>query len=130
MSRWGEEEKKSKGLFGCIFAFLVLGFTLYTFILNYKNLEGRRDLEKGMQDTVRKGGYAKSEIQLVSEILNISEELGLEVAREQIELSKTYDDYNNPVVDVYIDFSFTVDLLLFDFEVSLPIAEKLTIVVF
>lgn len=129
MSRWGEEEKKSKGLVGCAIAFIALGMTLYVFYINYANLEGRRDLEKAMQDSVRNGANKSAEV-MRGEILTAAEDIGVLVGPDDIELEKFYDDNNNPVVDVKIDFSFTVDILVTDFEVSIPIVEKVTIVVF
>lgn len=129
MGRWGEEEKKSKGLFGCAFAFALLGLTLYVFFINYTNLEGRRQLEKAMQESVRTG-YDKTEQVMMGEILTAAENLGLDIQSEDIDLQKFYDDNNNPVVDVRIDFKFTVDMLVFQFEVEIPIVEKVTIVIF
>jgi len=129
MGRWGEEEKKSKGIFGCLFAFLILGLTLYVFYVNYSNLEGRRALEKAMQDSIRQG-TDKSEEEMIGEILLAAEEIGVDVTSEDIDLTKGLDDNNNPVVDVYIDFNFTVNVLVSSFEVSIPIVEKVTIVTF
>ena len=48
MSRWGEEEKKSKGIFGCLFAVGVLALCAYTFSRNYPQLEARAAMEKKM----------------------------------------------------------------------------------
>ena len=127
MGRWGEEEKKSKGIFGCAIAFFILGLSLYVFYVNYSNLEGRRLLEKAMQDSIRQGAN-KTEEEMIGEILTAAEDIGIDVPPEQIDLKKSYDDYNNPVVDVFIDFTFTVDILVTDFEVSIPIVEEVTIV--
>lgn len=129
MARWGEEEKKGKGIPGCLLSFGVLILFSYTFYVNYGNLEGRRLLEKSMQSIVR-NGYSKSEAQMISEILTAAEELELNVTDEHLELTKGMDDFNNPLVDVKIEFSFEVDCLLFQFPVSLPISESLVIVVF
>ena len=129
MSRWGEEEKKTKGLFGCAFAFTILGFALYIFWINYANLEGRRLMEKRMQDVVR-NGYAKSEGQMIASLEEAAEELELPITEENIDLTKSLDSYGNPVVDVRIDFTFSVNVLVTEFEVSIPIAEEVTIVAF
>lgn len=128
MSRWGEEEKKSKGIFGCLVAFGVLFLFSYTFYINYQKLEGRRKLEKQMQTIVRRG-YSKSEAEMRGEILDWCEKNGVELLPEDLELSKTYDDYNNPVVDVWIRYNFKVDLLITELEIPLPISEDVTIVV-
>ena len=128
-NRWGEEEKKSKGIFGCAVAFLILGLSLYTFIINYKNLEGRRRLEAKMQNIIRTGSL-KSEEEMIAEILDAAEGLELPITQENIDLIKGHDDYFNPVIDVRIDFEFEVDVLVTKFKTSLPIAEKVTIVVF
>jgi hypothetical protein len=129
MSRWGEEEKKTKGLWGCGFAFALLGLSIWVFLINYNNLESRRQLEADMQKIIRVG-YDKTETQMVGEIMGAAEKLGVMLEPQQIELSKFMDDNNNPVVDVWIEFDFTVDLLVHQFEVSIPIAEKVTIVTF
>ena len=129
MSRWGEEEKKNKGLFGCAIAFTVLGLSLYIFYINYANLEGRRNLEREMQGVIRTG-YDKSEQVMIAEIREAAEKLGLELDDDHIDLEKYYDDHNNPVVDVRIDFAFTVDLLVAKWDVAIPIVEEVTIVTF
>ena len=129
MSRWGEDDKKSKGLVGCSIAFAVLGMVLYLFFINYQNLEGRRNLESEMQRIVRTGAEKEANV-MIAEIREAASELGLELADEQLYLTKEYDPYNNPVIDVRIDFSFTVDLLVTQFEVAIPIMEEVTIVIF
>ena len=129
MSRWGEGDKKSQGLWGCSIAFFVLGLTLYVFFINYQNLEGRRNLEEKMQSIVRTG-YSKTSEQMIMEIKESSEELGLQLDDDAISLTKVMDEYNNPVVSVRIDFSFEVDLLVTQFDIAIPIVEDLTIVVF
>lgn len=129
MSRWGEEEKKTKGLWGCSFAFILLGLTLYIFIINYQNLEGRRQLEKAMQDVIRTGTN-KSEREMVAEIEQAMIDLNLDLGIENIELYKSYDDYGNAVVDCAIDFNFTVNVLVAEFPVAIPIKEEVTIVDF
>ena len=127
MSRWGEEEKKSKGLVGCGFAVLLLGFTLFTFARNYRGIEDRRQMEKQMQQIVR-SGYAKSEVQMISELNQAAEDIGMELHPDDLELTKSLDDYGNPVVDVYIDYSFEVDLIFTTFPINIPIQEEVVIV--
>jgi hypothetical protein len=127
-SRWGEEEKKTRGLVGLFISLIILGAFCGTFYVNYKSLEGRRQLEKKMQDVVR-SGYEKSESDMIGEILEGSEELKVPLTEEQIKLTKSLDDNGNPVVDVWIHYEFKINLFVTEFPVSLPISEKVTIVV-
>jgi len=130
MSRWGDEEKKGKGIFGCAVAFTILSLAIYIFVINYKNLENRRNLETAMQNVIRTG-YDKTAEVMIGEILQAAEEMGLEqVNSDRITLTKEMDDYNNPVVDVYIEFDFIVDILVTKFEIRIPIAEEVPIIVF
>ena len=128
MGRWGEEEKKSQGLFGCFLAFTVLALFGYTFYVNYQNLEGRRQLERKMQEIVRKG-HQKSEAQMVGDILHEAEKLGITLAADDIRLSKKDDGHTNFILDVYIAFPFDVDLLVTSFKVNVPIKENVTLVI-
>lgn len=127
-SRWGEEEKKSKGLVGFFVALVVFGSFVGTFYVNYQNLEGRRNLEKKMQNVVR-SGYKKSEAEMIGEILDGAEQMKVPLNEDQIQLTKSLDDHGNPVVDVHIQFDFVINLFITEIPVSLPIAEKVTIVV-
>lgn len=127
-SRWGEEEKKTRGLWGFLISLVIFGVFCGTFYVNYKNLEGRRRLEKKMQDVVR-SGYSKSEAEMIGEILDGADEMKIPLAEDQIKLSKFLDENGNPVVDVSIQFEFKVNIFITEIPVSLPIAEKVTIVV-
>ncbi len=130
MTRWGEEEKKSKGLFGCAIAFGILAVAIYVFVINYKNLEDRRNLEVAMQDIIR-SGYDKTAEVMIGEILDTAEEMELEqINSDSITLTKTMDDFNNPLVNVHIRFDFVVDVLVHKFEIQIPIAEEVPIIMF
>lgn len=128
MGRWGEEEKKSQGLFGCFFAVGIFGLFCYTFYVNYQNLEGRRALEKKMQDIVRQG-HRKSESQMIGDILHEAQQLGFPLAAEDIELTKRSDGMTNYIVDVYIAFPFDIDLLVTSFNMDMPISESVHLVI-
>ena len=128
MGRWGEEEKKSQGLFGCFVAFGVLGLFCYTFYVNYQSLEGRRALEKKMQEIVRQG-HKKSESQMVGDILFEAQELGFDLTANEISLQKRDDGMTNYIVDVKISFSFEVNLFVTSFDMNLPIQESVHLVI-
>ena len=129
MGRWGEEESKSKGMGGCLFAAFVLGAICYTFYINYDSIENRRKLEKSMQNIVR-SGIDKSAEQMIGEIHKAAEDLNVHLDPSDVHLETFYDDNNNPVVDVKIDYKFKINLLFTTFTQNVPIAEKVTIVVF
>ena len=129
MGRWGEEESKTKGIGGCLFALFILLGTSWFFYTNYQRLENRRLLEKAMQDSIRTG-YAKSVEKMRAELLDAAAEIGVELTQDDIRLSKELDDYNNPVVDCRIEYSFDVDLIVTTYPMNLPIIEKVTIVAF
>ena len=130
MSRWGQEEKKSKGLFTfAIFGGIFL-LTAYLFFINYQRLEERRLLEEGMQKIVR-NGLKKTKKEMEDEILLFANnDLGLPLTNDQLELTIGQDAYSNKVVDVWIEYKFEVDLLAFSFEVEVPISEELTLMFF
>lgn len=127
MSRWGEEEKKSKGLIGCFAALAILGVFVYGFYINYQNLEGRRNLEKEMQDIIRRG-YRKDEAKMMGEIVSAAHELGIVLESKDISVIKSEDQNGNYVVDARIEFRFEVNLLVTDFEMNIPIVERVTLI--
>lgn len=128
--RWGEEEKKSRGLVSFFIVGGIFVLACYLFYTNYQNLENRRQLEKGMQDIVR-SGLKKSKKELVDEILlHANNELNIPLTQDQVDLVIGTDEYRNKTVDVWIDFYFTVDLLVYSWETQLPISEKLTLIYF
>ncbi len=127
MARWGHEESKTKGLFGCFFAFLIVGIAGYTFYLNYDALEQRAELEKRVQDLARTYSSDKSD-KLLQAVREEAQLLGLELAPEDITIEVSRDVNYNFVVYYWIDIPFTVDLLFTQEEISLPITEKVTVI--
>ncbi len=127
MSRWGEEEKKSKGLVSCFVALAILSIFSYAFYVNYRNLEGRRQLEKDMQDIIRLG-YRKDENKMVGEIVSAADKLGLVLETEDVSVIKSRDQNGNYKVDARIDFRFELDLLITNYEVNIPIIETVTLI--
>ncbi len=127
-ARWGEEEKKTKGLLSFFIAIVIFASFCGTFWVNYQNLEGRRNLEKKMQDVIR-SGYSKSEAEMIGEILDGAAEMNIPLTPDQVKLTKFLDDNGNPVVDAWIHYDFSINLFIVEVPVSLPIAEKVTIVI-
>ena len=129
MSRWGEEEKKSKGVTGLIVMVLVTTIFFYTFYRNYQALEFRRTFEKEAQKIIRDGMNKKAP-ELKKEILDKSRGMGMELPPDAVELTRIVDEYGNPVIDMWIDIPVEIDLLVTTYPTSLPIAEKVTLIDF
>ena len=129
MSRWGEEEKKTKGLIGFAFALFVLVTVSVTFFKNYANLEQRRELEAKIQKIVHAEAN-KNEQEIAGIIITAAAELGAALTHKDIDLQKTRDEYGNPVFDVRIDFPFEIDLLVTTYETSIPIVMNMTLLSF
>lgn len=120
MSRWGEEEKKSKGIVGCLIAFLILFVFSYTFYINYQNLEDRRILEKKLNEYGNQG-YNLSAQEIKARLLDFIEEREMEISEDDVEIIKGMDDYGNHTIGGRIEFRFTVNLLIMDYPVEIPI---------
>ncbi|CAM2066626.1 hypothetical protein SCOR_14705 [Sulfidibacter corallicola] len=129
MSRWGEEEKKSKGIVGLIVTILVTTIFFYTFYRNYQALEFRRNFEKEAQKIIRDGMNKKAP-ELKKEILDASKSMGMELPIDAVDLTREIDEYGNPVIDMWIDIPVEIDLLVTTYPTSLPIAEKVTLIDF
>lgn len=127
MGRWGEEEKKSQGLFGCFIAFAVIGLFGYTFYINYENLEGRRELEKKMQNVVRLG-HQKTENQMIADIAHEAQLMELDLGPNDIKLVKRPDGHTNYIVDVEIRYPFDINLLVTSFKMNVPIKESVLLI--
>lgn len=130
MSRWGEEESKSKGIFGCLVAFGFLFLFAYTFFVNYQSLEDRRILEQKMNELCNQG-YSLSAQEIKARLVKFADDLEMEITEEDITINKGMDDHNNPTIGGRIEFHFTVNLLITDYPIEIPIIlEEHSIVVF
>ena len=127
MVRWGEEEKKTKGLGGCFSALAVLLIFGALFATNMNEISDRIALEKTMQSIIRTGAGRSSE-QLITEIIEQSEKMGLLLEPDQIQLKIWLDDNGNYAVDSRIDYSLNVNLWIVKFDIPYPISENVTIV--
>lgn len=127
MARWGQEESKTKGIFGCLFALMVLSLMGYTFYLNYEALEQRIELEKRIQNMARTYMEKKPD-KLIKAILEEANQLGLELTPDDMTVEVSRDENYNFVVYYWIDIPFTLDLLFTQEEISLPITEKVTVI--
>lgn len=127
MARWGQEESKTKGLFGCFFACVILGIAGYTFYLNYDALEQRSELEKRIQELARTYLNEKND-KLIQAVREEAQLLGIELEPEDITIEISRDENYNFVVYYWIDIPFTIDLLITEERISLPITEKVTVI--
>jgi len=127
MGRWGEEEKKSKGLVGCFVWATVFALFSYWFYTNYPNLQRRIDLEKAMQQTIRTGAD-KNETELMAKIRADAADLGVTLGEDDLDLSKWLNDNNNFEVECRINYSFNLDLFITEVEVPYPIHERVVLV--
>ena len=115
MGRWGQEEKKTTGLVGFgiwLGIFLLVGMIFYT---NMDGLEHRRKLEIEMQNIVRTGVGEPVE-KLVVKIVEAAEEMGADLAAEQVDLKMWPDDYGNWEADCRIDYHLEVNIWVAKFE--------------
>jgi len=124
-NRWGSEEKKNKGIVGCLIVFFIFGLCVYIFAVNYKEIEGRRQLEKRTKDIIHTGLY-KTLDDMNLEIFKAIEDLELQIAEQDIELSEFYDKYNNRWVEVRIKFNFDFNVIGFNWDIH----EKVPLIIF
>ncbi len=127
MGRWGEEEKKSKGIFGCVIWSGVFLTFCYWFYVNYPNLENRRQLEKDMQNIIRTGAN-KEVVEMKAQIRDAALNREVALGPDDLELEKWLDDNGNFVVKCRIEYQVSLDLFITDFQVAYPIREQVTIV--
>ena len=126
MSRWGQEEKKSKGLFGCFAALALLVILGVSFYQNYNNLEDRRKLEKEIQ-TVVHNSHRKTGVQIENLIMEAVNRLEIEVERDDIVVELGRDSHGNDTVSVHLDMPMTISYLVGTFEISAPINEEIAL---
>lgn len=129
MGRWGEEEKKSKGLMGCFLAFLVLVGFVFGFFRFYDAIEKRKQLEDVVQDTCR-GAHTISDSEVKAKIMAAVRDLDLPVAPEQVDVERKNDEQKNQVLEVTIRYEHEVDLLVTKIKLPRRIHEKLTLIDF
>ena len=126
MGRWSEEEKKTKGLGGLAIALMVLGAFVYLAVINKENISNRRALEAEMQKLTRSTRSTNSD-EIVVKLLEKADELGMDLVSDDFDIN-IKREMGNYYVDAYIRVPFKIDLLVTNFELDVPIVEKLTVV--
>jgi hypothetical protein len=119
MGRWGEEEKKSKGIFGCLFALAVLGLFMYTFSRNYPQLQARAAMEKKLGSMILKN-WRDSEFEIKEKIRDLTIEEGGQITIEDIEVNKSQFE-SSWKFKVWVRYPIEVDLIITQFETNYPI---------
>lgn len=119
MGRWGEEEKKSKGIFGCLFAFGVMALFIYTFTLNYPQLQARAAMEKKMGSLITQN-WRETDAELKVRIRDLAIEEGGTLTLEDIDLSRSQFE-SSWIFKVRIGYNIKVNILINQFEVDYPI---------
>lgn len=127
MGRWGEEEKKSKGLVGCFIWSGILGLVLFMFYINLPRLDTRRQLEKDMQSIVRTGIFQSEEI-LIAKIIEAAEDREVFLETKDVSLEISPDGYGNFIIDCKINFPVELNFLVAQYDINLPIYEKVTLI--
>ena len=120
MGRWGEEEKKTKGIFGCLFAFGVLALSAYTFSLNYPQLQARAAMEKRLGSMITRN-WKETETELAVRIRDITIEEGGTIELADIEITKTKEGDGHFSFKVWVRYPIEVNALITKFEVEYPI---------
>ena len=127
MGRWGEEEKKTKGLGGCFIAVFVVGFFSYFCWVNYEGAEKRRALEK-MTHNIVTDSFRRTDQEITGDIRQAALNMNIELAAGDIKVEKWDDGYGNFEVKVNIAFPLEVNLLVTKFDLDVPIVEKVTLI--
>ena len=127
-NRWGEEEKKNKGIFGCLVAFVFLGLCVYVFSVNYKQLEHRRQLAKQVEDIIR-GGLYKSVDDMTLEIYKVYEDLGIPYTNDDVKMREYLDDNHNRCIDTTVKYVYHINVLGLEFDIQLDIKEDVPLII-
>jgi len=126
MGRWGEEDSKTKGLTGFFISLAIAGLLGYTFYINMGGIKQRMQLEEAMQDITRLG-LGREDVELIADIADAGQKLGIDLQPGDIDLTMTLVE-GNYELDCTIQYTFTVNIFITTFEVSLPIKENLVLV--
>ena len=126
-SRWGEEEKKTKGLGSFLLWLGIAGFAGFILYINLDSITKRRKLEAQMQSVVR-GSLGKEDTEIRALVAEAAEELGLDIHPGDIEVSVELNDAGNYDVYCRIPFEFKLNFIFTETSFSLPIKEEVTIV--
>ncbi len=126
MSRWGEEEKKTKGLGGFFLWVGIAALLGYTFYINMDGISKRMKLESAMQEITRKG-LGREESELIADIVDAGEKLDISMDKSDVYLTMTLVE-GNYELDCRIEYTFTVNIFITTFDISLPIKENLVLV--
>lgn len=120
MGRWGEEEKKSKGIFGCLFAVGVFSLCIYTFSRNYPQLEARAAMEKRLGSMITRN-WQESELEIAERIQKITVEEGGSIELSDISVEKVKNSTSHYTFTVKVFYPLEVDMIVTKFDVNYPI---------
>jgi hypothetical protein len=130
MSRWGEEEKPTKGLMGCFFAFSLMALFGYFAYVAYPSISKRQAFANEVERTLQ-NAFGKTAEQLELEVLAISNRLNFPVLPENIEITVERSPDNVPTVNSIIYVDLDIDMGFTQFTIPFnPIAHQITLVRF
>ncbi len=134
MSRWGEEEKKSKGIFGCLTAVIVSGMVIYGFMQVYPVLEGRRKLETSIEKIAR-AGHKSSEEKIRADIRASMKDLEIPADPEDLFVEKARKPWGEggsitTLVTVRLEYEASADFVLFKYSLPMVINEVVPLIEF
>jgi len=130
MGRWGGEEVKGQGIFGCAFAGIILLVTFWVAYKAYPAIQARADFEKDLNKIIRSSRKAQ-ESEIATKIMEASKNYNLSLTWDDIELKKHRKDKYTPVIEatiavrVEIDFGFGPKLVPLP-----PIVAEVTLIQF
>ena len=130
MGRWGGEETKSQGVFGCAIAGLILLAVGFVAFKAYPSISKRAEFEKSINKILR-GSRRKSLAEIENSIMESSKKIGLPLLRDDIELTKGKKGKDTPVIEAYIPIKVEIDFGWGPREFSLPpIVAEVTLIQF
>ncbi|MCB1044321.1 MAG: hypothetical protein KDC35_15370 [Acidobacteria bacterium] len=132
MGRWGEEEKKSRGIFGCLITVTLFGLSIWGFVQVYPILEAHREFESTIEQIARTA-HTKSEDKIRGEIISEMRRLEIPAEPEDLFVEKKRKDYNGSLtmmVTVRLDYAATADFVVFKYSIPKSINEVVPLIEF
>jgi len=130
MGRWGGEETKSQGIFGCAIAGILLVIVAWGSYKTYPAVAHRSAFEKQINKIIR-GSRRKKVVEIENAIMACAKNNDLPLLREDIEITKRRKDKYTPVVEAYIAIRVEIDYGWGPMEISLPpVVAEVTLIQF
>lgn len=134
MSRWGEEEKKSRGIIGCLVAVGVLIAFVYGFLQVYPVLEGRKDLETRIESIAR-SAHTIPEEQIRAKIIAAMRDLNIPADPDDLYVAKERkpwgsNDSLTVVVTVRLNYEVKADFVITSYTIPVIINEEVPLIEF